>query len=190
MTIRFASLIAAGALAALTTPALAQDADGAGPPERGEWRGPPPRPMPGPGGERFERRAMPPMRAMPGPRPGYSPDERGAWMDQCHANFRGPDRRDGPGGDYCEQYMGHYESGMPGPAMGPGLAPPMAWQPGYVTPGYMVPPLVWVRVPIVHERRGCGCEEVIEEEVITRPAPRARRVIHRRVHEKRVKYSR
>jgi hypothetical protein len=64
------------------------------------------------------------------------------------------------------------------------------WAPGYVTPGYVVPPLVWVRVPIIHQRVDCGCEEVIEEEVVTTPAPRARRVIHRRVvGDKRVRYS-
>jgi hypothetical protein len=261
MYARFASLIAAGALAALASPALAQDIDGGAPPERGEWRdGPPPMPMPGPG-MRFERRAMPPMT---GPQRGYSPDERGAWIEQCRANFRGPDPRDGSRGrrrgaaigagvgaigggiagnqlagrgdhrvgtaigavggavagavvggaigaasdrdrggvgEYCEQYLSRYEggrSGMPmgpmGPGMDHGVMPPMGpgmsygWQPGYVTPGYMVPPLVWVRVPIVHERRDCGCEEVIEEEVITRSAPRARPVIHRQT--KYSKYSR
>jgi hypothetical protein len=264
MNARFASLIAAGALIALASPALAQDIDGAAPPERGEWRdGPPPMPMPPGGMQRFERRVVGPMA---GPRPGYSPDERGAWIEECRANFRGPDRfEDGRGrrrgaaigagvgavgggiagnriagrGDrlagtaigagvgavagavvgsaigaaadrgrggpdeYCEQYLSRYEGGMAGPGMpmpmgpmahgmpmGPGMAPPMGyeWQPGYVTPGYMVPPLVWVRVPIFHERRDCGCEEVIEEEVITRPAPRARRVIHRQT--KYSKYSR
>lgn len=261
MYARFASLIAAGALAALASPALAQDIDGAAPPERGQWRdGPPPMRMPGPGMQRFERRVVGPMA---GPRPGYSPDERGAWIEQCRANFRGPDDgrgrrrgaaigagvgaigggiagnqlagrgdhlagtaigvgvgavagavvggaigaagdRDRGGDEYCERYLGQYEGGMAGMPMGPMpqampmgpgmehgmMAPPMGygWQPGYVTPGYMVPPLVWVRVPIVHERRDCGCEEVIEEEVITRPAHRARRVIHRQT--KYSKYSR
>jgi hypothetical protein len=262
MYARFASLITAGALAALGAPALAQPLDGPAPPD-GAWHdGPPPQRI-----ERFERRAMPPMA---GPRRGYSADERGQWIEECRANFRGPDRfedgrgrrrgaaigagvgalgggiagnqlagrgdhlagtaigagvgavagavvggaigaagdRDRGGPDeYCEQYLGQYEGGAGGPGMrmprgpmahgmpmGPGMpvGPDMSygWQPGYVTPGYMVPPLVWVRVPIMHERRDCGCEEVIEEEVTTRTAPRARRAIHRRVvHDKRVKYT-
>jgi len=74
------------------------------------------------------------------------------------------------------------------PPMGPGMAPmgpPMAYgyvQPEYVTPGYMVPPLMWVRVPIIHEQRDCGCgEEVVEERVVTTT------VEHRPAHHRRVR---
>ena len=83
------------------------------------------------------------------------------------------------------------------PPMGPGMAPmgpPMAYgyvQPEYVTPGYMVPPLMWVRVPIIHEQRDCGCgEEVVEERVVTTTVEH-RPAHHRRVaHDKYEKYSR
>ncbi|MBV8778135.1 MAG: hypothetical protein JO258_13150 [Alphaproteobacteria bacterium] len=114
-------------------------------------------------------------------------------------------------GPRCEQVIRRYEGRMAGPprapgpmTMGPGMPPmapgmapggqlmPYAYvQPEYVTPGYMVPPLMWVRVPIIHEQRDCGCrDEVIEERVVTstvehRPA-RHRRV----VHDKYEKYSR
>jgi hypothetical protein len=67
------------------------------------------------------------------------------------------------GADYCSDYLGHYERGGMGPAY----------------TGYGYPAVMWVRVPIIRERASdCGCEEVIEEEVVTtRPA---RRVAPRR----------
>jgi hypothetical protein len=81
--------------------------------------------------------------------------------------------------DYCEEYLARYEDSAVAYGTygtdGQGFSP-------YGTPGVM-----WVRVPIIREKRDCGCEEVIEEEVIT-PAPRARRVAPR--PEKRVRYSR
>jgi hypothetical protein len=59
--------------------------------------------------------------------------------------------------------------GSPGPAIGYGYPSPY--------PGWVYPPVAWVKVPIVHER-SCGCQEVVEEEVVTHVAPQ--RVIHRR----------
>ena len=177
MTIRTASLIAAAAVALVASSASAQD----------RWDGPPP---PGP-----ELRDGPPMPPMGARRFGYSPEQRGQWLDECRANHAPPPMRDGrrghgrpgPGPDgetgYCEGYLQHYE-GMPGPAFQPGMV-----QPDYITPGYMVPPLMWVRVPIIHERRDCGCEEVVEEEVVTRPAPAPRRAAPRRTHDKRIRYA-
>lgn len=192
MTVRIASLIAVAALATLAAPVLAQD----GPPPPGpDFRDGPP-PMPRLRDDHFGRRPMPPVDA---PRFGYSPEQRGAWLDECRGNHGGPmhdeQRRghhgpgmrgpDGDGEEYCESYLQHYES-MPAPVLDP-----HAIQPGYVTPGYVVPPLMWVRVPIIHEHRDCGCEEVVEEEVVTRTDPRPRRAVqHRRVvHDKRVRYA-
>ncbi|MEO6152450.1 MAG: hypothetical protein ABIT09_05990 [Croceibacterium sp.] len=132
---------------------------------------------------------------MDGPRFGYSPEAREAWLDECYANFPEPDRRhewrgqhrgaptdgysEGRPVSYCDDYLEHYERAMVDPQFGPQFGPdhrprlPFGSVPAYVTPGYIVPPLVWVRVPIIRERRGCECGKIIESEIVTPPARRA-----------------
>jgi hypothetical protein len=70
--------------------------------------------------------------------------------------------------DACEAYLLHHEQGYRGYDHGQGAY------------GYHYPypyPVMWVRVPIVTERRDCECETVVEEWVEEEPAPpRIRRV--------------
>jgi len=66
--------------------------------------------------------------------------------------------------DECEAYLVRYERGYRahGPGHGAG-----AW-------GYHYPypyPVMWVRVPIVTERRDCGCETVVEERIVEERVP-------------------
>lgn len=143
----------------------------------------PPWPMPGRAPLREGHRPPPGAE----PRLGYSPAERGAWLDACHAGPAAPD---------CDLYLERYEGRWNGPGManppygwrgmvapeiaGPGM--PYAFAQGMVTPGYAVPPLAWIRVPIMRAQADCGCEEVVEETIEdAAPAPRARRIIERRV---------
>jgi hypothetical protein len=224
MTLRFASLLTAVALATMAAPAFAQDGYDPGPPpplpawdealeeypddeylddeDAWEHRGPPPYGAP---------HAM-----------GYPPEQRAAWLEECRARYHDESGRrrgqviggllgavaggvagneiaegsDNLGGtligagvgglagaavggaigseadrhriDACEAYLLHHEQGYRGYGHGQG------------TYGYHYPypyPVMWVRVPIVTERRDCGCETVVEERVEEEPAPpRIRRV--------------
>ena len=76
--------------------------------------------------------------------------------------------------DACEDYLLRYEQSV-GYAPGHGAY-------GY---GYPLAPVVWVKVPIVTRRHGrdCGCETIVEERIVERPAPapRAKRVKIRRI---------
>jgi len=66
--------------------------------------------------------------------------------------------------DACEVYLLRHEQSYRGYGPGHGAG---AW-------GYHYPypyPVMWVRVPIVTERRDCGCETVVEEWVEEEPAP-------------------
>lgn len=79
---------------------------------------------------------------------------------------------------FCEDYLTRYEEGAAGYGQHPdGVSP------------YGSAPVVWVRVPIVRERRHCGCEEVEEwiEEEVTQPARPVRRAAPR--PDKRVRYA-
>jgi hypothetical protein len=77
--------------------------------------------------------------------------------------------------DFCEDYLIQYEESAVGYGHYPhGVSP------------YGAAPVMWVRVPVMREKRDCGCAEVVEEEVDA-PAPRARRVAPR--PDKRVRYS-
>lgn len=79
----------------------------------------------------------------------------------------------------CGGYWAQYEQGqgVAGTGYGHGGHAPAPYGHGaYPAPGYGYAypypyPVVWVRVPIVTERRGCGCERVIEEWVEETPAP-------------------
>jgi hypothetical protein len=87
--------------------------------------------------------------------------------------------------DQCEAYLLDYERAQPAPqagyGYGYGYGPPPGYAYGY--PG----PVMWVRVPIMRERRGdCGCEhalveEVVEETVVERAPPPVRQTKVRRV---------
>ncbi len=79
--------------------------------------------------------------------------------------------------DECEAYLPRYEqnyysSYRPAQAQGSYGHPQGAY-------GYHYPypyPVMWVKVPIVTERRDCGCETVVEERVeVERAPPRVRR---------------
>ena len=86
--------------------------------------------------------------------------------------------------DACEAYLLRYEQSYRGPEPGHG-AVAGAW-------GYHYPypyPVIWVRVPIVTERRDCGCEtvveeRVVEERVVEEPAPPR---VRRRAPDKRIR---
>lgn len=101
---------------------------------------------------------------LPAPSPArptpYASDQRSAWLDECRAQSGADDR--GPI-DRCEAYLGDYErayaSAAPTRAHGP-AGPGSSYIAGY--PG----PVMWVKVPIMRERAGCGCSEVIEEQII------------------------
>jgi hypothetical protein len=71
--------------------------------------------------------------------------------------------------DECEAYLLRHEQSYRGHEPGHGAG---AW-------GYHYPypyPVMWVKVPIVTERRDCGCETVVEERVVEEvPPPRVRR---------------
>lgn len=72
--------------------------------------------------------------------------------------------------DECEAYLVRYEHGSRGYGHGPGHGPgygAAAWGNHYPYPY----PVMWVRVPIVTERRDCGCETVVEETVVEESAP-------------------
>lgn len=94
-----------------------------------------------------------------------------------HEDGRGEDQR--------------WEGRMPPPGPGMMMPPPLPGGPGPMMtyaypspyPGWVYPPVAWVKVPIVREHaRDCGCEEVVEETVVVREAPR--HVHHRRVAHK------
>ncbi len=76
--------------------------------------------------------------------------------------------------DECEAYLLRYEHGL----RGYGPSPHYGHGPGAYGYHYPYPyPVMWVKVPIVTERRDCGCETVVEEWVEEEPAPpRIRRV--------------
>jgi hypothetical protein len=169
MTLRCASLLAAAALAATAAPALAQDSYDPGPPPplpawedevddyreeiEEEWEEDP--------WEKDDIHHRPPPHAM-----GYPPDQRAAWLEDCRARYEGASG--GHPTDECEAWLLRYEHGYRG--HGPGYGPGHhagAW-------GYHYPypyPVMWVRVPIVTERRDCGCETVVEEWTEEEPAP-------------------
>ena len=67
--------------------------------------------------------------------------------------------------DECEAYLVRYEQSYQGYAAG--------YAPGAYGYHYPYPyPVMWVRVPIVTERRGdCGCQTVVEEFSEEQPAP-------------------
>lgn len=226
MTLRFASLLATAALAAMAAPALAQD---------GYDPGPPP-PLPAwdeeldeyPDDEYLdEEDAWEVQRRHHGPPPhaaphamGYPPEQRAGWLEECRARYHDANGRargqviggllgavaggvvgseiaegdDNLGGtligagvgglagaavggavgaeadrdriDECEAYLLRYEHGYRGHGPNYGRAPGAY--------GYHYPypyPVMWVRVPIVTERRDCGCETVVEEWVEEEPAP-------------------
>ncbi len=168
------------------------------------------------GWERYagHRRMAPPMahRPDPGPRVGYSPEQRADWLARCReAYYDESGRRRGQaiggvlgavaggvignriadgerlggtlvgagvgalagaaiGGeigagrdrdryDECEAYLVQYEQSFAG---GYGHAPG-GYGYGY---GYPTGPVMWVKVPIVRERRGCGCQRVVEERIV------------------------
>ena len=84
--------------------------------------------------------------------------------------------------DQCEDYLLRYERGY---AAGPAYGAHGYGAYGYGAQGYGAwPPVMWVKVPIVTERRrtGCGCrevveeviEEVVEEEVVAVPQKRVK----------------
>lgn len=151
MSARLASLFAAAALCAAASPTLAQD-----------WHQGPPLPPEAPG-----------------------PDFRDGHGPMPHREMRRFELRhdDGRGDE------GPWEEDR-GPPPGPGMMmppPPLPGGPGpmmtYVYPspypGWVYPPVAWVKVPIVREHaRDCGCEEVVEEKVVVREASRP--VHHRR----------
>lgn len=222
MTLRFASLLAAAAMAVLAAPALAQDSYDPGPPP----------PLPAwdeeldeyPDDEylgKEEDDAWEEQAAHHGPPPhamGYPPDQRAAWLEDCRARYHDANGRargqviggllgavaggvagaaiaegdDNLGGaligagvgglagaaiggeagaesdrarlDECAAYLLQYERSYRG--HGPGHA---AGAYGY---HYPYPyPVMWVRVPIMTERRDCGCETVVEEWTEEEPAP-------------------
>jgi hypothetical protein len=80
--------------------------------------------------------------------------------------------------DECEAYLLRYEQSHYGHGAG------ARYDHGQGAYGYHYPypyPVMWVKVPIVTERRDCGCETVVEEWVEEEPAPpRIRRVAPRR----------
>lgn len=229
MTLRFASLLSAAALAAMAAPVLAQDSYDPGPPpplpawdeERDEY----------PDDEYLdEEEAWEDHGSGPAPHAmGYPPEQRAAWLEQCRARYHDESGRrrgqvlggvlgavaggvaggaiaegdDNLGGvligagvgglagaavgeaigadagrdriDECEVYLLRYEQSYRG--YGPGHGPGHA-SGAY---GYHYPypyPVMWVKVPIVTERRDCGCETVVEEWVEEEPAPpRIRRAV-------------
>ena len=164
MPARLASLFAAAALCAAASPLMAQD-----------WHeGPPP-----PDDQEADARDR------DGPMPGRHVIRR--------IELRHGEGRPGP----REREWSRWGGPPPLPAMmpppGPGMmVPPPPGAPPMMTyaypspyPGWVYPPVAWVKVPIVHERRGCGCEKVVEEKIVTREVRPAHRVIrHRRVFTK------
>jgi hypothetical protein len=210
MKIRFASLFAAIALSAIAAPAAAQAGPGEPPPlPDQEWRedwdqgdypiGPD---ETGVSWEQDDWRGedLPPQayREYPQSYGGYTPEQRAEWLEEC--------RRTRHSRDECEAILAHYERryaagpgygyegyeraehdryGPRGPAYGYG--PPPGYG-AYGAYGYgALPPVMWVKVPIV-TKRSCGCaprvvEEVVEERVVERVAapPPERRVKIQRI---------
>ena len=86
--------------------------------------------------------------------------------------------------DECEAYLLRHEQGYRGPVYAQAHGYPQGHAQGAYGYHYPYPyPVMWVKVPIVTERRGCGCETVVEEwveEEETTPPP-ARRAKIRRV---------
>ncbi|HYC82629.1 MAG TPA: hypothetical protein VEB68_07715 [Croceibacterium sp.] len=99
--------------------------------------------------------------------------------------------------DECEAYLTRYERSFAGGGYGHPPGPDAhGYGHGY---GYAYPypgPVMWVKVPIMRERRpGCGCEEVVEEYVEEQPVarrtvpPREKRVRIQPAPDKRVRYT-
>lgn len=119
-----------------------------------------------------------PALAQDGPAMAPPPGVAGGWAGQ----WTGGAHPVGPGAPY-------YQSGVPmmpppPPGYGPGpMGGPETSYPGY--PGYIMPPVVWVRVPIMREPTTYR-EEVIEEDAYVDAPPRpARRAVPRRAIPKR-----
>lgn len=154
---RSASILAAALLAGMASTALAQEEPVYDPaalpplPEETwdrEWHadGPPA----GPDGHGADAHSPPPA-----PLPRLAPEQRAAWLDRCS---EGHDDRSGS----CEAYLHRYERSY---------MPEHGHPHGHEAYAYGYPwPVMWVRVPIVRERRHCDCKEVIEETVEERPA--------------------
>ena len=86
--------------------------------------------------------------------------------------------------DECESYLLRHEQGYRGPVYAQAHGYPQGHAQGAYGYHYPYPyPVMWVKVPIVTERRGCGCETVVEEWVEEEEAtpPPARRAKIRRV---------
>ena len=125
MIVRCAPLLAA-ALAALATPALAQDNSGEAPPEP-EPAAIEPEPLGEPAGIAAAPQAQPTPVVSP-----FSPEQRNAWLTQCRMIFlqRGARLAGAPGQpDACETQLLDYER-------------------TYVAPANGAPPVIMVRVPI------------------------------------------
>lgn len=105
----------------------------------------------------WERRD-PPRHAPGYARPvGYSASERAAWIDECRARLASAPA-------YCESYLLEYERAYRG-------APA-----GHAAGG----PAMWVRVPILRERRrDCACEQAATPARRIEAAPRAPTKIRR-----------
>lgn len=107
--IRFASLLAAGALAGLPAPALAQDHAPPLPPldeapetvSPGEIAEPAADAGPAPLEDAATEAPAPPSRL------AYSAEQRAAWLGQCHAAYGV--------GDTCESYLARYEQAASDP---------------------------------------------------------------------------
>ena len=180
MTARAALLLATAALCAAASPAFAQDGDEGPPPPDGagpEWRA---GPAPQHAGPRVVRRIE--LRQQgdgDGAREWRGEDPGDDDLDASHD--RGPDRgpHAGPHGGPGAMHMAPRGPGMmmppplpggPGGFGGPGAGVSYAYPSPY--PGWVYPPVAWVKVPIMHER-DCGCGETVEEEtIVTRSAPR------------------
>ena len=159
MTARLASFLVAAALALPASSVLAQD-----------WHdGPPPPEAPGPE-----------FRDGPAPIPGTPREMRRFELRRDGGREYREGRRDGP-----PPLPGMVPPG-PGMVMPPPGArgPMMAYAYPSPYPGWVYPPVAWVKVPIVREHRDCGCEEVTEERVVTHVAHRAHRPVRRHHAEK------
>lgn len=170
MKIRLASLFAAVALNVFAAPAFGQDGPGDPPPLPEEWVEPS---GPDETGVSWAQNVPPQAYGQPAVTyGGYTPEQRAWWLQECWRTYEPADQ--------CEAILAGYERALvaaPGYAYGPSAnaygAPAYGYGP-YGAYGYGAwPPVMWVRVPIVTERRNGPAplvQPVIEQEVVA-PAP-------------------
>lgn len=151
------------------------------------WDGPPPPPASDDGPPRWHGRHDGDDGHGPGPRMGYSPEQRDGWLEECADRLGGEHGHDGRARHDCEVYLHDYEARYDGGHYGGHYGGQWAYGPGDARPvgpgcssvcGYPMAagPVMWV--PVVLPAQNCCCRpkhkvrtivtyETVPEKVVT-----------------------